>query len=88
MVKTLPAIAGDEGSIPGSGGCPGGGNGNPLQCSCMENPWTEEPKGLHGVAKSWRRLSTHVLTHAHIVNIHIFHLDSPVVMLPYVLRIC
>ena len=54
----------------------------------MENPWTEEPKGLHGVAKSWRRLSTHVLTHAHIVNIHIFHLDSPVVMLPYVLRIC
>ena len=30
--------AGDLGSIPGSGGSPGGGNGNPLQCSCLENP--------------------------------------------------
>ena len=31
-------IAGDPGSIPGSGISPGGGNGNPLQCSCLENP--------------------------------------------------
>ena len=30
--------AGDEGSIPGSGRCPGGGHGGPLQCSCLENP--------------------------------------------------
>ena len=30
--------AGDVGSIPGSGRPPGGGNGNPLQCSCRENP--------------------------------------------------
>ena len=52
MVKNLPATAGDMGSIPVSGRCPGGGNGNPLQCSCMENPWAEEPKGLHGAAKS------------------------------------
>ena len=29
---------GDAGSIPGSGRCPGGGNGNPLQDSCLENP--------------------------------------------------
>ena len=28
----------DLGSIPGSGGSPGGGPGNPLQCSCLENP--------------------------------------------------
>ena len=28
---------GDPGSIPGSGGSPGEGNGNPLQYSCMEN---------------------------------------------------
>ena len=27
----------DEGSIPGFGRSPGGGNGNPLPCSCMEN---------------------------------------------------
>ena len=30
--------AGDPGSIPGSGRPPGKGNGNPLQCSCLENP--------------------------------------------------
>ena len=30
--------AGDLGSIPGSGISPGEGNGNPLQCSCLENP--------------------------------------------------
>ena len=29
---------GDLGSIPGSGRSPGEGNGNPLQCSCLENP--------------------------------------------------
>ena len=28
----------DEGMIPGSGRCPGGGHGNPLQYSCLENP--------------------------------------------------
>ena len=30
--------AGDTGSIPGSGKSPGGGNGNPFQDSCLENP--------------------------------------------------
>ena len=25
-------------SVPGLGRCPGGGHGNPLQCSCLENP--------------------------------------------------
>ena len=29
---------GNLGSIPGSGRSPGGGHGNPLQCSCLENP--------------------------------------------------
>ena len=40
MVNNLPADAGDArdaGSIPGSGRSPGGGNGNPLQCSCLKN---------------------------------------------------
>ena len=39
--KELPASAGDvrdKGLIPGSGRSPGGGHGNPLQCSCLENP--------------------------------------------------
>ena len=38
MVKNLPANAGDTGSIPGLGRSPGGGNGKPLQNSCLENP--------------------------------------------------
>ena len=49
VVKNLPASAGDIrdlGSIPGSGRSPGGGSGNPLQYSCLENPWTVEPAGL------------------------------------------
>ena len=41
VLKNLPANAGDKrdvGSIPGSERSPGGGHGNPLQCSCLENP--------------------------------------------------
>ena len=37
-VKASASNAGDPGSIPGSGRSPGEGNGNPLQCSCLENP--------------------------------------------------
>ena len=37
-VKNLPATAGDEDSIPGSGRSPGEGNGDPLQYSCLGNP--------------------------------------------------
>ena len=38
VVKNSPANAGEAGSIPGSGGSPGEGNGNPFQYSCLENP--------------------------------------------------
>ena len=41
MIKNPPSKAGDirdMGSIPGSGRSLGGGNGNPLQYSCLENP--------------------------------------------------
>ena len=41
--------AGDVGSVPGSGRSPGEGNGNPLQYSCLENPWTEEPGGIQSM---------------------------------------
>ena len=52
------AATGDEGSIPGSGKSPGGGNGNPLQYSCLENPmdrgaWRDI---VHKVSKSQTRL--------------------------------
>ena len=38
MVKNLPAIAGDAGSISESGRYPGEGNGSPLLYSCLGNP--------------------------------------------------
>ena len=70
VVKNLPAnagAAGDMGSNPGSERSPGGGNGNPLQYSCLENPmdrgaWRATVHGItratvHGIAKSWTRLS-------------------------------
>ena len=46
VVKNLPVNAGDardEGFIPGSGRFPGGGNGNPLQYSCLENSMDKGP---------------------------------------------
>ena len=63
-VKNLLANAGDAGalgSIPGLGRSPGGGNGNPLQYSCLGNPTDRgawEPS-VHGVAKSRPQLRTH-----------------------------
>ena len=45
MVKNPPASVGDTGDkglIPGLGRSPGEGSGNPLQCSCLENPMDRE----------------------------------------------
>ena len=63
MVKNLPANAGatgDVGSIAGSGKSPGGGNGNPLQYCCLENPvdrgaWRTT---VHSITKSRIQLSS------------------------------
>ena len=52
VVKNPPDNAGDGGDaglIFGSGRSPGGGHGNPLQYSCLENPWTEEPGGPQSI---------------------------------------
>ena len=59
MGKNLPGDAGDLGLIPGLGRSPGGGNGNPLQYSCLENAMGREAwrATVHGVAKSQTRLS-------------------------------
>ena len=59
VVKNPPASAGDSrdmGSIPESGRFPGGGHGNPLQYSCLENPMDrfshdKEQTTVHGVAQ-------------------------------------
>ena len=62
-VKNPPANAGDVGLTPGSRRSPGGGHGNPLQYSCLENPTDggASQAAVHSVAKSWtqrKRLST------------------------------
>ena len=52
MVKNPPVNAGDAGDvglIPGSGRCPGGGHGNPLPYSCLENSMIEVPDGLQSI---------------------------------------
>ena len=58
MVMNPLADRGDMGSIPELGISPGGGNGNPLQYSCLENPkdrgaWQATDRG---VTKSWIQL--------------------------------
>ena len=53
--KESTCNAGDQNLIPGLGRSPGGGNGSPLQNSCLGNPmdrgvcWAT----VHGVTKSW-----------------------------------
>ena len=39
----------DMGLIPGLERHPGGGHGNPLKYSCLENPMAEEPDGLQSI---------------------------------------
>ena len=61
MVKSSPASAGDvrdAGSIPGLGRSHGGGHGNPLQYSCLDNPMDRGAwwATVHRVAKSRTRL--------------------------------
>ena len=65
MVKNLPANAGDAGSTTGSGRSLGGGNGNPLQYRCLENPMDRGAwqATVYGVAKSWIQLGDWACTH-------------------------
>ena len=61
VVKNPTANAGDlrdVGLIPGLGRCPGEGNGNPLQYSCLENPMDRGAWWaiVHGVAKGQTQL--------------------------------
>ena len=58
VVKNLPANAGDvreTGSTSGLGRYPGGGHGNPLHYSCLENPMDRGAwrATVHRIAKSW-----------------------------------
>ena len=76
MVKNSPANAGDVrdlGSIPGSGRSPGGGHGNPLEYSCLENPTNRGAwwATVHGVTKSQtrlKRLSAHACSRVSLIS--------------------
>ena len=74
-VKNLPASAGDvrdAGWIPGWGRSPGGGHGNPLQYSCLENPMDYSPQ-VFFVTKSrtqLKQLSTYT-SHAVLLKLKI-----------------
>ena len=66
VVENLHANTGDTrdvGLIPGSGKSPGGGHGNPLQCSCLENSRGVWQATVNGATKSRTRLSTDRQTH-------------------------
>ena len=61
-IELPPASAGDKGdisSIPRLGRSPGGGNGSPLQYSCLENPMKRGAwkATVHGITKSQTQFS-------------------------------
>ena len=86
LVKCLPANAGnvrDLGFIPGLGRSPGGGNGNPLQYSCLENaidrgPWWAV---VHRVTKS--RLHTHIILICFFLCFGFYIFDHTMYFIPF-----
>ena len=69
VVKNLPNNAGDTEHGAQS---LGGGNGTPLQCSCLENPMDKGAwnAAVHRVEKSRARLSTHARAYSENIQIH------------------
>ena len=80
MVRNPPASAGDSGdlgSFPGLGRSPGEGDGNPLQCSHLENPhgqrtlvayspWGCKESDMTERLRARARTHTHTHTHTHV----------------------
>ena len=73
-LKNPPANEGDVDLIPGLGRNPGGGNGNPLQYSCLENPmdggvwWATVHEMTELDMTDQRSVHTHTHTHLHITQ--------------------
>ena len=82
MVNNPLANAGNAryaGSVPGSGRPSGGGNGNQLQYSCLENPMDRGvPRAtVHGIAESWTQLShthTHLFSFGRLIKLNTFEM--------------
>ena len=79
VVKNPPPSAGgvrDSGLISMSGRLPGGGHGNPLQYSCLENPM--DRGAWKAKSSTWlKRFSTHACMHKGWVVLKFFYLDAP-----------
>ena len=81
--KNLPASSGDvrdAASILELGRSPEGGHGTPLQCSSLENPWTEELGGLQfrgsqRVGHNWSNLAKYILKMSNTER-EVFHSQS------------
>ena len=81
VVKNLPDNAGDTGDadlIPGWGGSPGGGHGNPLQYSCLENSMDRGAweATVHKVAESD---TTKPTSHTTYSSVPIYFTFAPVI---------
>ena len=79
LVEKSACIAGDPGSIPGSGRSPGEGNGNPLQYSGLENPMDRGPAGLQSMGS--QRVRHDCTTNFPFLsfisgNVHVAHRDT------------
>ena len=93
--KESACSVGDLVSIPGLGRSPGGGHGNPLQYSCLENPmdrgvWRAT---VHGVAKSRTRLSDftsllHTVSMQQMLAFLIINSNNPKIQPEYLQIIC
>ena len=74
QVKTPPTNAGDAGDTglaPESGRSPGAGNGDPLQCSCLENPMDRGAwwATVHRVAKRQTRMGMNTGMNGFLIKI-------------------
>ena len=66
--KESTCNAGDMGSIPGSGRSPGGGHGNPLQYSCLENPHGQRSLGGYSPRGHKESDTTEATEDTHVFN--------------------
>ena len=79
VVKNLPADAEDAGSISGWGKSHGGGNGNSIQYSCLENPMDRGARGLQSIGSQG-------VTHDWVIEHACTHTESMVPVLPAHMR--
>ena len=75
-VKASAWNAGDTGSIPGLGKCPGEGNGNPVHNSCLENPmdrgtWRAAVHGVTRVGHTYKHIYIYICMLSHLSSVRL-----------------